>query len=253
MKLVFFSKSILIFLLLLSLRPALAQGAYFPAYRESVVDAAYVLEPKTVEEIKEECRKLTSLTGTRITVVTVNTCDPLEPAEYAHTLLNDWIEKRHLLGNSVLLLFYVIEGEVRIEAGPELERILDRKTREDILIKAVFQYTAKGDFDGGALVGVKAIAKIVRDHYYGIVGSKTTGLPAIPVIFLTIIMVLFASMYLKTGLFSVLLGCMGAVFGYLYFQSVAGIIGFAIVLFVLGYFSERPKPSKKYKETGKEK
>ena len=55
----------------------------------------------------------------------------------------------------------------------------------------------------------------------------------------------------RTGFFSVLFGSMGALMGYLFLKSMAGILSFAAVLFLLGAFLERIKPSEKSRLMGK--
>lgn len=158
-----FARTFLVVLLALGFAPARAAEPNYPAPTGYVVDAAGLLSDDTKTRVTAIAQELDDKTDAQIAVCLVPSIAPLEIEEYANGLFRKWGVGNKKANTGVLLVVAQQERRVRFEVGYGLEGILPDGRVGGILRSTVVPHLRQGDWDGGVLGGVQAVASIIAD------------------------------------------------------------------------------------------
>src|SRR5580658_7605714 len=132
-----------------------------PKPTDYVADFAHVLSPEAIARIDRICTQLDhSQANAQVAVVTVQTLDGEDAADYANELETKWKMGRKGSDRGVLILLAVGDHKRRIEVGYGLEGILPDAMLGDIGRAMVPQLRAN-DFDGAITLAVDQIAQVI--------------------------------------------------------------------------------------------
>jgi len=156
------SKIILAGLLGFSASAALAEQAKdLPPPTDYVSDYAHVLSPEAVARLDRICGQLDhSQANSQIAIVTVQTLDGDDAADYANQLEDKWKVGRKGTDKGVLFLLAVNDHKYRIDVGYGLEGILPDGKVGDIGREMVPALRAN-DFDGAVTLAVGQVAQVI--------------------------------------------------------------------------------------------
>jgi uncharacterized protein len=130
-----------------------------PKPTDYVSDFAHVLSPETKEQLDRLCGELDhSQANAQIAVVTVQTLNGDDAADYANQLEDKWKMGRKGSDRGVLILLAVGDHKRRIEVGYGLEGILPDGKIGDIG-RAMVPDLRANDFDGAVTLAVDQIAQ----------------------------------------------------------------------------------------------
>jgi uncharacterized protein len=126
-----------------------------------VSDYAHVLSPEAIARLDRILSQLDhSAANAQVAVVTVQTMEGEDSADYANELENKWKIGRKGSDRGVLILLAVADHKRRIDVGFGLEGILPDGRLGDIGREMVPQLRAS-DFDGAVTVAVDEIAQVI--------------------------------------------------------------------------------------------
>jgi uncharacterized protein len=132
-----------------------------PKPTDYVSDLAHVLSPDTIVRLDRIAGQLDhSQANAQLAVVTVQTLDGEDAADYANQLEDKWKIGRKGSDRGVLILLAVGDHKRRIEVGYGLEGILPDAKLGDIGREMVPQLRAN-DFDGAVTLAVDEIAQTI--------------------------------------------------------------------------------------------
>jgi uncharacterized protein len=156
------SKIILAGLLGFSASAALAEQAKdLPPPTDYVSDYAHVLSPEAVARLDRICGQLDhSQANSQIAIVTVQTLDGDDAADYANQLEDKWKVGRKGTDKGVLFLLAVNDHKYRIDVGYGLEGILPDGKVGDIGRDMVPALRAS-DYDGAVWLAVGELAQVI--------------------------------------------------------------------------------------------
>jgi uncharacterized protein len=141
---------------------ALAQRVEdLPKPTDYVSDYAHVLSPEAIARLDRICGQLDhSQANAQVAVVTVQTLDGADAADYANDLETKWKMGRKGSDRGVLVLLAVGDHKRRIEVGYGLEGILPDGKLGDIGREMVPELRAN-DFDGAVTLAVGEVAQVI--------------------------------------------------------------------------------------------
>jgi uncharacterized protein len=184
-----------------------------PKPTDYVSDFAHVLSPEAVARLDRICDQLDhSQANAQVAVVTVQTLDGDDAADYANQLEDKWKMGRKGSDRGVLVLLAVGDHQRRIEVGYGLEGILPDGKLGDIGREMVPDLRAN-DFDGAVTLAVDEIAQVIAADakvaldeepalQQPVVHQRSSGVNWIKVIFALIVVALFVFRILgNAGLF----------------------------------------------------
>ena len=136
-----------------------------PTSQFFVNDFAEVIEQSAEDEIYSKGAALQEKTAAQVVVVTVDTLDGEEPADYALELGREWGVGQEEEDNGVVILLAETERQIYIAVGYGLEGALpDSKTGRIIDIYGL-DYLKNNDFSNGLLEIFKAVVNEVYIEY----------------------------------------------------------------------------------------
>lgn len=153
------------FLLLLLILPAAALE--IPAPRGYVNDFAGLLSDQTRQGVESFLRDFERSDSTQLVVVTLPSLEGGALEEVALKIAEQWQIGQKGKDNGALLLIVKDERKLRIEVGMGLEGRLTDLLAGRIVDNEIRPRFKQGDFDGGVIAGVKAMAEAVRGEYKG--------------------------------------------------------------------------------------
>ncbi len=154
------------FLLSFSLLPVSAADSYpEPTQRFFVNDFADVIDSTDEDEIYSRGATLQEKTTAQVVVVTVNTLDGEEPADYALGLGRQWGVGQKSDDNGAVILLSKEEREIYIAIGYGLEGALPDSKTGRIIDTYGLDYLKEDDFSTGLLEITKAIINEVYIEY----------------------------------------------------------------------------------------
>jgi uncharacterized protein len=132
-----------------------------PQPADYVSDYAHVLAPATVARLDSLLGQLDhSQANAQVAIVTVNSFDGDDPADYANRLEEKWKMGRKGSDRGLLLLLAVGDHKYRIEPGYGLEGILPDGKVGDIG-RLMVPYLRQGDYDSAVLTATGEIAQVI--------------------------------------------------------------------------------------------
>jgi uncharacterized protein len=142
--------------------PARAQSVNsLPQPTDYVSDFAHVLSPQAIARLDSICSQLDhSKANAEIAVVTVQTLNGDDAADYADDLEDHWKMGNKGLNRYAMVLLAVNDHKYRIEVGYGLEGILpDGKVGG--IGRAMVPYLKASDYDSAVTLGVGEIAQVI--------------------------------------------------------------------------------------------
>jgi uncharacterized protein len=134
-----------------------------PKPTDYISDYAHVLSPEAIARLDSIATQLDhSQANAQISVVTVQTLDGDDAADYANQLEDKWKMGRKGSDKGVLILLAVRDHQRRIEVGYGLEGILPDAKLGDIGREMVPDLRAS-DYDGAVTLAVDEVAQAIAD------------------------------------------------------------------------------------------
>lgn len=127
-----------------------------------VIDLADVLPATDLSLLNATIDALEKENGAEIAVVTVRTTGVQDSKRYAHELFNSWGVGKEGLDNGVLVLLAKEDRRIEIEVGYGAEGVLPDGKVGDILDRHAVPSFRAGDFGGGLVATVNALALELR-------------------------------------------------------------------------------------------
>ncbi len=142
--------------------PASAQSvASLPQPTDYVSDFAHVLSPEATARLDSICSQLDhSNAHAEIAVVTVQTLNGDDAADYANNLEDHWKMGNKGMNRYAMVLLAINDHKYRIEVGYGLEGILPDGKVGDIG-RAMVPYLKASDYDSAVMLGVGEIAQVI--------------------------------------------------------------------------------------------
>ena len=154
-----------IFILLLIESSALALNVPHPT--GYVNDKAGLISQTVELKLEQFLLNFEKSDSTQITVLTIPTLDGEMLEEYSLKVFDTWKIGRKDKDNGALLLVTKAEHKIHIEVGYGLEGRLTDLLAGRIIDNEISPKFKQGNFDGGIISGVVAMAETVRGEYTG--------------------------------------------------------------------------------------
>ncbi len=213
----------------------------FPTLSGRVVDQAGLLTPTTQKELTTRLQQHEDSTGNQVVVVTLNSLQGDEIADYGYQLGRHWGIGQQGRDNGVLLIVAPNEHKVRIEVGYGLEGTLTDALSKNIIETIITPRFKQGDMEGGIREGALAILAAIEGTYtpqqrnrrdtsdgYNFFGSA---------VFLALIFGGVVRKYIGNRfLASVVMGGIAWLIGFLLFSMAIGFFA-GIAVFLIGLLS----------------
>ena len=147
--------------------PAFAQSvASLPQPTDYVSDFAHVLSPEATAHLDSICSQLDHSTAhAEIAVVTVNSLNGDDAADYADDLEDHWKMGNKGENRYAMVLLAINDHKYRIEVGYGLEGILTDGDAGDIG-RAMVPYLKANDYDSAVTLGVGEVAQVIAANYH---------------------------------------------------------------------------------------
>lgn len=188
-------RSIILFILLLLL-PAAAHPLDVPQLQGRVNDYAQILSPQGKTAVERELAALERSDSTQVVVLTVPSLEGDSLEEFSIRLAEAWRVGQKGLDNGAILLVATAERKIRIEVGRGLEGKLTDLVAGRIIRDRMAPRFKSGDFDGGVLAGVQAVAQVVRGEYQAKGDALRHAKKSAPPIYAFLIFLLVAVVFL---------------------------------------------------------
>ncbi len=149
----------------------------FPKLTGRVVDQAQILSSQEKEYLSSILEKHENETSNQIVVVTLDSLEGQDIADYGYQLGRYWEIGQKDKNNGVLLIISMAEKKLRIEVGYGLEGELTDKISHEIIEYILKPAFRQNDFYGGIQKAVKAIIKTIKGEYkpsdYGVLEDNS--------------------------------------------------------------------------------
>ncbi len=142
-----------------------------------VVDQAQILSSQEEKRLSDILEKHEKESSNQIVVVTLNSLEGQDIAEYGYQLGRHWQIGQKNKNNGVLLIISMAEKKLRIEVGYGLEGALTDKTAHEIIEYILKPNFRQNNFYGGIKKAVEAIIKAIKGEYnpseYGVLDKNS--------------------------------------------------------------------------------
>jgi uncharacterized protein len=153
----------IIMFFLAAFSPLMAQT--FPTLTGRVVDNANLIDPITRTAIEKKSADLEAKTTDQLVIVTINSLEGYEVADYINRLFRHWKLGQKDKNNGVLILIAKNERKIRIEVGYGLEGTLTDAVSKYIIQGAIVPRAKLGDYSG-------ALSRATDDIITTLTGDK---------------------------------------------------------------------------------
>lgn len=151
----------LILILLLLQSVLLFAASEIPPLQARVTDQAEVLDAPTRAALEAKLAAFEQAKGSQIVVLTVNSTQPEDIAQYSIRVVDAWKVGRKGVDDGVLLLFAMQDRTMRIEVGRGLEGVIPDAVAKRVIAEIITPYFQRGEIAGGIDAGVDALIKLV--------------------------------------------------------------------------------------------
>ncbi|MDC7682469.1 TPM domain-containing protein [Asticcacaulis sp. BYS171W] len=185
--------AVFIFATLCLFASAVQAAPQFPALTGRVVDQANLLTPEVEADLTAKLKGLEDATTDQVVVVTLNSLDGYEIADYGYQLLRHWgigqksaqasaTAGSEALGqfknNGVILIVAPNERKVRIEVGYGLEPVITDAYSSLIINNGIIPSFRTGDYQTGIVNGTDLIiAQLAQDRGVAIQKAQAAAEP----------------------------------------------------------------------------
>jgi len=136
----------------------------FPPLSGRVVDQANILSINTENELESLLSKHEDETSNQVVVVTVQSLEGYDIADYGYQLGRHWGIGQKDKNNGALLIVAPKERKMRIEVGYGLEGTLTDALSSYIINQDIVPHFKQQDFDAGVLTGTKSIINTLNQE-----------------------------------------------------------------------------------------
>ena len=143
-------------------RTVVAVDYTIPSYEGRVNDLADLYSQEFELKLENELEKLEKETSVEVAVVTIEKLPEVEIEEYAVKVFENWGIGKKDKDNGVLLLISKNDREIRIEAGYELEGVINDGRAGSIIRNEISPKFKKEDYEGGTWDGIEKIEEYVK-------------------------------------------------------------------------------------------
>ncbi len=150
-----------------------------PDLSARVTDLNGTLGATERQALENRLRELEADTGSQLAVLLVDSTEPESIEQYALRVVEKWRLGRADVDDGVLVLVAVDDREMRIEVGYGLEGAIPDARANRIIDELITPRFADGDFVGGLLAGVDALADSIRGEELPAPERQGTNLPDI--------------------------------------------------------------------------
>lgn len=210
-----------------------------PLLQGRVNDYAGLLSPQTKAALEQQLQGLEQSDSTQVVVLTVPNLGGETIEQFSIKVAEAWKIGQKGVDNGAILLVAKAERKIRIEVGQGLEGKLTDLVSGRIIRGDISPRFKAGDFDGGIVAGVTAIAAVVKGEYTAAPRDLRQGKKSAPPLFTLLVFLAVAAVFLSS--FSKYLsGAVGAVglpiIAWLTFPglALAMLAGLVVGGFVLG-------------------
>lgn len=143
------------------------QALEVPPATGYVNDRAGILSSATKQQLEQGLREFERSDSTQLVVLTIPSLEGEVLEEYSLKVAESWGIGQRGKDNGALLLIARDDRKIRIEVGYGLEGQLTDLLTGRIIDQEITPRFRSGDYDGGVVAGVSAMAKAVRGAYKG--------------------------------------------------------------------------------------
>lgn len=118
-----------------------------------------ILSDAAVATLNAKINRLEAENGVEIAVAAVSSIGGYDEYTFAYELFNTWHIGKAGNNNGVLILFVGDIRAVKIETGVGVEGLLPDAFCNRLLDETMFPYFKRGDYDGGMIAGIDALAE----------------------------------------------------------------------------------------------
>lgn len=165
-------RRLILLVVLLLAGPLGALALEVPEPSGYVNDRAGMISPDIELKLEEFLRSFEASDSTQLVVLTIESLEGEALGEYSLKVAEAWQIGQQGRDNGALLLIAQKERKIRIEVGYGLEGRLTDLLAGRIVDREISPRFQAGDFEGGIIAGVRAMAEAVRGEYQG---SGTTA------------------------------------------------------------------------------
>jgi uncharacterized protein len=160
----------------LSSSPRAETAAKFPPLTGRIVDEANIIDATIEANISNRLADLERKTSDQLVVVTINSLNSYDIADYGYQLGRTWGIGQKDKNNGVLLIVAPHERKVRIEVGYGLEGTLTDAIANNIIQKTMLPLFRREEFSTGIYAGVQQIIGVLS-HEQKIDDSSSFYIP----------------------------------------------------------------------------
>jgi uncharacterized membrane protein YgcG len=204
------------------------------ALKGTMTDQAAVMAPEAITRIDQQAEHLAKATGVNLRILVVRTLETPDFNSYGRQLYDRWDVggRNQGLDRGVLLIVSLLDSQVKIVAGKELEQYLTATDREGIE-QGILAQLAKGKMAEGVELGATAITQqLISDgpaqEKPGQINWKKASWP----LFLLFILSVAVTLVVGGGFLMAFGTVVGGLFGYI-FLGIFGLIMGALLGFFL--------------------
>lgn len=130
--------------------------------RQYVSDPTAILSAAARDSINVLCQQLEAEKGVQVAVVMLPSIEGGDIFEFAHGLFRQWGIGEKKSNNGLLVLFVSDLRQVRFTTGYGLEGTLPDAICKRVQSRCMVPRFREGDYDGGMVEGLKALAAVIR-------------------------------------------------------------------------------------------
>jgi uncharacterized protein len=220
---------LIVSLLILSLfvPPVHSQEIILPEQDGALSDHFDLVDDKFKIMVEDLARELRRVTSVNLVVAIVGATDPLDVETYGKLLYDKWDvgRKEKGLDHGVLLLVSVLDRDVKIAVGSEIDFLISPQKKEEMEM-ALYPYLGKGQFSEGAFMGAGNIARFILEEWPKYDGryKRLDMQSASLVLFVLTILAIFLTVVYGGTFLTVFATVAGGAFGWL----ALGLLGMAV-------------------------
>jgi uncharacterized protein len=162
-------------------------AAEFPSLTGRVVDRAGLLSGAVRAELTQLLAAHERRTSNQVVVVTIDTLDDRDIADYGYRLGRFWGIGHTDRENGVLLIVAPNERRVRIEVGLGLKGTLTEAVGQQIIRTQLLPHFRRGAYEKGIQEGARAIVQTLEGTYQPVVAEENKAERIIPLLFIALL------------------------------------------------------------------
>jgi len=234
-------KLICIFLGFFLLQNILFAQANFPELSGRVVDNAKLFSQNQKDKLTKILQEHEKTTSNQIVVVTLNSLNGYDIADYGYQLGRYWEIGQGKKNNGVLLIVSLKEKKIRIEVGYGLEGALTDKISHEIIEYIIKPKFRQNNYFEGVYQAVNAIIDTIKGEYkaenYNIPSDEKINwfFLYFAIIFVSPILASFGKSFKSNTLFKIFRSSMLAGFAGAFTIAFLNSFFLSVIVFIIGF------------------